>query len=96
MLEKFSPLYIVLTCPRSSVVRRDELFVLVVLNLNRAGTTFAAESLASKVITQAATIMKPATVFLTTNFNQQFQIFSTSESHNNRSSIRQIIQMEST
>lgn len=30
-----------------------------VLNLNRAGTTLAAESLASNVITHAATIIKP-------------------------------------
>lgn len=56
----FSPLYSVLTCPNSSVVRREELLVLVVLNLKRAGTTFAAESLASNVITHAATIIKPA------------------------------------
>ena len=47
------------------VVLLDELFVLgldvrlVVLNLKRAGTTFAAESLASNVITQAATTMNP-------------------------------------
>lgn len=47
------------------VVRLDELFVLppllrlLVLNLKRAGTTLAAESLASNVITHAATIMKP-------------------------------------
>lgn len=58
-------LYNVLTCPFSSVVRRDELFALVaqlvVLNLKRAGTTFAAESLASNVMTQAATIIKPNT-----------------------------------
>lgn len=60
----FSPLYSVLTCPNSSVVRLEELLVLVVLNLNRAGTTFAAESLASNVITHAATIIKPAMVRL--------------------------------
>lgn len=47
------------------VVRLDELFVLgllvrlVVLSLKRAGTTFAAESLASNVMTQAATTMNP-------------------------------------
>lgn len=47
------------------VVRRDELFVLglfvrlFVLSLKRAGTTLPAESLASNVITQAATTMKP-------------------------------------
>lgn len=46
------------------VVRRAELILgalarVVVLNLNRAGTTFAAESLASNVITHAATIIKP-------------------------------------
>lgn len=58
----FSPLYTVLTCPNSSVVRREELLVLVVLNLNRAGTTLAAESLASNVITQAATIIKPSMI----------------------------------
>lgn len=32
---------------------------LLVLSLNRAGTTLAAESLASNVITHAATIIKP-------------------------------------
>lgn len=47
-------------------MRLDELFVLgllvrlVVLSLKRAGTTFAAESLASNVMTQAATTMNPA------------------------------------
>lgn len=50
------------------VVRRDELLVrwldvrLLVLNLNLAGTTLAAESLASNVITQAATTIKPAKI----------------------------------
>ena len=64
MGEVFSPLYREFTCPESSVVRLDELFVRVVLSLNLAGTTFAAESLASKVITQAATIMKPVVISL--------------------------------
>lgn len=46
------------------VVRRAELIRgafarVVVLNLNLAGTTLAAESLASNVITHAATIIKP-------------------------------------
>lgn len=46
------------------VVRLDEfirvpLLRLFVLNLNRAGTTLAAESRASKVMTHAATIIKP-------------------------------------
>lgn len=45
-------------------MRRAELFRgalarVVVLNLKRAGTTLAAESLASNVITHAATIIKP-------------------------------------
>lgn len=35
------------------------LFRLPMLNLNRVGTTLAADSLASNVITQAATIIKP-------------------------------------
>lgn len=37
---------------------------LVVLNLNRAGTTLAAESRASNVITHAATIIKPMFRFI--------------------------------
>lgn len=44
---------------RRAELTRGALARVVVLNLNLAGTTLAAESLASNVITHAATIIKP-------------------------------------
>lgn len=49
----------VLPVGRLDEFRRAPFPRLFVLNLNRAGTTLAAESLASNVITHAATIIKP-------------------------------------
>lgn len=53
---------------RRAELTRGALARVVVLNLNRAGTTLAAESLASNVITHAATIIKPIEWFLFRSF----------------------------
>lgn len=60
----YDAMVVCISCRFEPVVRLDELSVcgvrLVVLTLKRAGTTLAAESRASNVITHEATTMKPA------------------------------------